>query len=95
MATAEINENCHYVQNDPHRFEIKLENFHFDFDILSCYGVIKASLPGGNLPPPPGEIGLDIFLIFKSRCWQNDENQKDNLMLKSCELCLHCSSHST
>ena len=25
MATPEINENCHYVQNDPHRCKIKLE----------------------------------------------------------------------
>ena len=39
MATPEINENCHYVQNDPHRFKIKPEKFHCD--ILCCYGVIK------------------------------------------------------
>ena len=51
MATPEINENCHYVQNDPHRCKIKLEKFHFG--ILCCFGVIKESLPGGwNLPPP-------------------------------------------
>ena len=57
MATPEINENCHYVQNDPHKCRIKLGRFHFD--ILCCFGVIKESLPGGqNLPPPPGEIGL-------------------------------------
>ena len=44
MATPEINENCHYVQNDLHRRKIKLEKFHFD--ILCCYGVIKESLRG-------------------------------------------------
>ena len=46
MATPEINENCHYVQNDPHKCKIKLENFHFD--ILCNFGVIKESLPGGG-----------------------------------------------
>ena len=57
MATPKINENCHYVQNDPHKCKIKLEKFHFD--ILCRFGVIKESLPGGrNSPPPPGEIGL-------------------------------------
>ena len=44
------------MQNDPHRFKIKLEKFHCD--ILCCYGVIKESLPGGR-NPPPGEIGLN------------------------------------
>ena len=58
MATPEINENCHYVQNDSNRCKIKLEKFHFD--VLFCFGVIKESLPGGteSAPPPPGEIGL-------------------------------------
>ena len=59
MATPEINENCHYVQNDPHKCRIKLGKFYFD--ILCCFGVIKESLPGGAEsapPPPPGEIGL-------------------------------------
>ena len=59
MATPKINENCHYLQNDPHKCKIKLEKFHFD--ILCCFGVIKESLPGGggqNLSPP-GEIGLN------------------------------------
>ena len=56
MATPEINENCRYVQNDPHKCRIKLGKFHFD--ILCCFGVIKESLPGGWNPPPPGEIGL-------------------------------------
>ena len=46
MATPEINENCHYVQNDSHRCKIKLEKFHFD--ILCCFGVIKESLAGGG-----------------------------------------------
>ena len=54
MATPEINENCHYVQNDSYWCKIKLENIHFD--ILYCYGVIKESLPGDGIPP--GEIGL-------------------------------------
>ena len=54
MATPEINENCHYVQNDPHKCRIKAEKFHFD--ILCCFGVIKESFPGGR--NPPGEIGL-------------------------------------
>ena len=48
MATSKINENCHYVQNDPHKCKIKLKKFHFD--ILCRFGVIKESLPG--------EIGL-------------------------------------
>ena len=57
MATPEINENCHYVPNDPHRCKIKLEKFHFD--ILCCFEVIKESLPGGRGTEyaPPGEIG--------------------------------------
>ena len=46
MVTPEINENCHCVQNDPHRCKIKLEKFHFD--TLCCFGVIKESLPGGG-----------------------------------------------
>ena len=48
MATPEINENCHYVQNDRHRCKIKLGKFHFD--VLCCFGVIKGSLPGGQNP---------------------------------------------
>ena len=27
MATRKTNENCHYVQNDPHKCKIKLKNF--------------------------------------------------------------------
>ena len=60
MATPKINENFHYVQNDPHKCKIKLEKFHFD--ILCCFGVIKESFPAGAEPPPPpppGEIGLN------------------------------------
>ena len=62
MATPEINENCRYVQNDLHRFKIKLEKFHFD--ILCCFGVIRESLPGGGgiRPPTPGEIGLIQYI---------------------------------
>ena len=47
MATPEVNENCHHVQNDPHRRKIKLEKFHFD--ILWSYGVIKESFPGAQI----------------------------------------------
>ena len=54
MATPKVNENCHYVQNDPHKCKIKLEKFHFD--ILCRFGVIKESLPGG---PESGVIGLN------------------------------------
>ena len=61
MATPEINENCHYVQNDPHKCRIKLGKFHFD--ILCCFGVIKESLPGGWNPSPPGEIGLRVNIL--------------------------------
>ena len=52
MATPKINENCHYVQNDPHKCKIKLEKFHFD--TLCRFGVIKESLlGGGGIRPPP------------------------------------------
>ena len=51
MATPKINENCHYMQMDPHKCKIKLEKFHFD--TLCCFGVIKES---------PGEMGLMSFL---------------------------------
>ena len=58
MATTEINENCHYVQNDPHKCRIKLGKFHSD--ILYCFGVIKESLlRGAESAPPPGEIVLN------------------------------------
>ena len=62
MATPKINENCHHMQNDPHKCKIKLEKFHFD--ILCRFGVSKESLPGGRNPPPPpqGEIGLRQML---------------------------------
>ena len=63
MATPEINENCHCVQNDPHRCKIKLEKFHFD--ILCCFGVIKESLLGGGGIRPPGEIGLTTGLKYE------------------------------
>ena len=59
MATPEINENCHCVQNYPHRCKIKHEKFRFD--ILCCFGVIKKSLPGrAESAPPPGKIGLTL-----------------------------------
>ena len=58
MATPQINENCHYVQNDHHMCKIKPEKFHFD--ILCCYRAIKESLTGGGgaESTPPSEIGL-------------------------------------
>ena len=55
MATPEINENCCYVQNDPHKCRIKLGKF--NFDILCCFGAIKESLLGGG----GGEIGLMLL----------------------------------
>ena len=33
MEIPEIDENGHYVQNDPHRCKIKLEKFHFDHNL--------------------------------------------------------------
>ena len=54
MATPEINENCHYMQNDPHRCYIKLEKSHFD--ILCSYEVIKESLPGGAESAPLPQV---------------------------------------
>ena len=50
MATPKINENDHYVKNDPQKCKIKLEKLHFD--ILCRFGGIKQSLPGGRNPPP-------------------------------------------
>ena len=67
MATTEINENCHYVQNDPHKCRIKLGKFHFD--ILCCFGVIKESLAGGRNPPPKGEIGLKVKYSSRVTCF--------------------------
>ena len=66
MATPEMNENCHYVQNNPHKRRITLGKFYFD--ILCCFGVIKESLPGGGIrpPPPPGEIGLTFSSKYGS-----------------------------
>ena len=58
MATPKINENCHHVQNDPHKCKIKLEKF--NFDILCRFGVIKESLPEER-NPAPGEIGLTLL----------------------------------
>ena len=70
MATPEINENCHYVQNDPHKCRIKLGKFHFD--ILCCLGVIKESLPGGR-NPPPGEIGLSKCIYTLNKQYLNSQ----------------------
>ena len=57
MATPMINENCHYLQNDPISVRLNLKNF-----ILISYAALellrKVSQGGGIRPPPPGEIGL-------------------------------------
>ena len=52
MATPRSNENCHYVQDEPHKCKIKLEKFHFD--ILCHFVDIKESLlgGGGGIRPP-------------------------------------------
>ena len=78
MATPEINENCHYVQNDLYRCKIELENLHFD--ILCCCRVIKKSLSGGGAPNPPllCKIGLNFFLDFtqKEIIWDRNVQKK-------------------
>ena len=48
MATPKINENSHYVQNDPHKLKIKLEKFHFD--IFSVLELLRKVSQGGNPP---------------------------------------------
>ena len=49
MATPEIKENCHHVQNDPHRCKIKLENFL----LISCavMEVLRKVSQGAESPP--------------------------------------------
>ena len=61
MTTPEVNENCHYVQNDPHRRKIKLEKFHFD--ILWCSELLRkvSEGRGGVESTPLGEIGFMII----------------------------------
>ena len=54
MATPKFNENCHYVQNNPHTCKTKLEKF--NFDILCLFGVIKENLLGGGWNLYPGEV---------------------------------------
>ena len=51
MATPKINENCHYVQNDPHKCKIKLEKFH----LISCdiLELLRKVSRGGGIHPPP------------------------------------------
>ena len=67
MVKPKINENCHYVQNDLHKFKIKLGKFHFD--ILCRFGVIKGSLPGGTESALPlGEIGLKRYAFDLQIC---------------------------
>ena len=62
MAAPEINENCYFMQNDPHKCKIKLEKFYFD--ILCRFGVIKENLLGEAESAPPGEIGLRNHLAI-------------------------------
>ena len=61
MATPKTNENCHYVQNDPHKCKIKLKNL----TVISCavLELLRKVFQGGRNPPlPPGEIALNDFL---------------------------------
>ena len=53
MVTPEINENCHYVQNAPHRRKINLEKLHLD--TLCCLELLRKVSQGGgrNCPPSP------------------------------------------
>ena len=60
MATPEINENCHYVQNDPISVGLNLENF----ILISCAVLEllrKVSQGAGGIRPTPGEIGLRYY----------------------------------
>ena len=50
MAKPGINQNSYYVQNGPHKCEIKPEKFHFH--IFCCFDVIKESLIGEGRNPP-------------------------------------------
>ena len=65
MATPNINENGHYVQNDSHKCKIKLEKFHCD--ILCRFGAITVSLPGGRAESAlPGEIELSFINVINT-----------------------------
>ena len=58
MPTPEINENCHYVKNDPHRCKIKLENF----TLIACVVMeLLRKVSRGVVRRPPGEIGLNTL----------------------------------
>ena len=63
MATPKINENSDYVQNGPHKCEIKLEKFLF----ISCavLELLRKVSQGGGIRPP-GEIGLKRHLNEKN-----------------------------
>ena len=55
MATPEVNENCRYVQNDPHWCKIKLKTF----ILISCAVLeLLRKVSQGGAFRPPGEIGL-------------------------------------
>ena len=51
MATPEANENCHYMQNDPHKCRTKLENF----ILISCAvsELLRKVSQGGGIRPHP------------------------------------------
>ena len=68
--TLEINENCHYVQNDPHRCKINIEKFHF-----YVMGLLRKVSQGSEIrqppPPPPAcQIGLRYAPI--NDIWQEN-----------------------
>ena len=73
MAAPKINENCHYVRNDPRKCKIKPEKF--QFDILCRFGVIKESLQSWGQHPPPGEIGSNEILTFLCQLKTHGTNQ--------------------
>ena len=79
MATPEINKNCHYEQNNPHKCRIKLGKFLFD--ILCFFGVIKESLPRA-------ECYMDWFpsLICKNYIFKHFVKTVEPTSLKFCTI---------
>ena len=78
MASTEINENCHYVQNATIGVRLNLKNF----ILISCavMKLLRKVSQGGGIalsppPPPPGEIGLKnaiygilSYLTYDAEC---------------------------
>ena len=57
MGTPKINENCHYVRNDPISVRLNLKNFIF----ISCAVLeLLRKVSQGVESAPPGEIGLRL-----------------------------------